>query len=60
MENGATVKYTIQKWLTPDGNWINEVGVEPTLRVEMNVDYYQNPSDETDNQLQEALKKVAE
>ena len=60
LENGATVKYTIQKWLTPDGNWINEVGVEPTLRVEMNVDYYQNPSDETDNQLQEALKKVAE
>ena len=60
LENGATVKYTIQKWLTPDGNWINEVGVEPALRVEMNVDYYQNPSDETDNQLQEALKKVAE
>ena len=60
LENGATVKYTIQKWLTPDGNWIKEVGVEPTLRVEMNVDYYQNPSDETDNQLQEALKKVAE
>ena len=60
LENGATVKYTIQKWLTPDGNWINEVGVEPTLRVEMSVDYYQNPSDETDNQLQEALKKVAE
>lgn len=60
LENGATVKYTIQKWLTPDGNWINEVGVEPTLRVEMNVDYYQNPSDETDNQLQEALKKVTE
>lgn len=60
LENGATVKYTIQKWLTPDGNWINEVGVEPTLRVEMNADYYQNPSDETDNQLQEALKKVAE
>ncbi len=60
LENGATVKYTIQKWLTPDGNWINEVGVEPTLRVEMSVDYYQNPSDETDNQLQEALEKVAE
>lgn len=60
LENGATVKYTIQKWLTPDGNWINEVGVEPTLRVEMNTEYYQNPSDETDNQLQEALKKVAE
>lgn len=60
LENGATVKYTIQKWLTPDGNWINEVGVEPTLRVEMNVDYYQDPSDETDNQLQEALKKVTE
>lgn len=60
LESGATVKYTIQKWLTPEGNWINEVGVEPTLRVEMNPDYYQNPSDDTDNQLQEALKKVTE
>jgi len=24
LESGATVKYTVQKWLTPKGNWINE------------------------------------
>lgn len=57
LENGATVKYTIQKWLTPNGNWINDVGVEPTVTVEFDSDtYYANPSHETDNQLQKALE----
>lgn len=57
LDNGATVKYTIQKWLTPKGNWINEVGVEPTVIVEFDAQtYYDNPSHETDNQLQKALE----
>jgi len=56
LESGATVKYTIQKWLTPDGNWINEKGVEPTKVVEQSEEYYQDPTDEKDTQLQEALK----
>ena len=55
----ATVKYTIQKWLTPNGNWINEKGVTPDIKVEMEGDYYQNPSDETDNQLQKALEDIS-
>lgn len=59
LESGATVKYTIQKWLTPDGNWINEVGVTPDVEVTMNGDYYKNPSDETDNQLQKALEEIS-
>ena len=59
LESGATVKYTIQKWLTPNGNWINEKGVTPDIEVEMEGDYYQNPSDETDNQLQKALEDIS-
>lgn len=59
LESGATVKYTIQKWLTPDGNWINEVGVEPDFKVELSEDYYENPSDESDNQLQKALDEIS-
>ena len=58
LESGATVKYTIQKWLTPKGNWINEVGVEPTVTVELDEAYFDNPCNETDNQLQKALEEV--
>ena len=29
------IKYTVQKWLTPNGNWIDEVGVTPTNFVEL-------------------------
>ncbi len=54
--DGSMIKYTTQKWLTPDGNFINEVGVEPTNVVELSEEYFENPSRTTDNQLQEALK----
>lgn len=53
--DGSMIKYTSQKWLTPEGNFINEVGVTPTNEVTLSEDYYINPSLETDNQLQEAL-----
>lgn len=59
LESGATIKYTIQKWLTPKGNWINEVGVEPTTVVELSDDYISNPSNDTDNQLQKALELLS-
>ncbi len=59
LDSGATVKYTIQKWLTPDGNWLNEVGLEPTDSVELSEDYFVNPSNETDNQLQKALEVIS-
>ena len=56
LESGATVKYTIQKWLTPNGNWIHEKGVTPDIKVNLDDDYFKNPSDEADNQLQKALE----
>ena len=59
LESGATVKYTIQKWLTPNWNWINEVGVTPDIEVIMDGEYYQNPCDETDTQLQKALEEIS-
>lgn len=58
LESGATIKYTIQKWLTPNGNWINEAGITPDVEVSMNGNYYQNPGDDTDNQLQTALEEL--
>ena len=56
LPDGSMVKYTIQKWLTPDGNWINEVGVEPTDIVELDESYLENPVRENDTQLQKAIE----
>ena len=53
------IKYTIENWLTPNGNWINEVGVTPTNVVELDEIYYQKPISENDNQLQEAINLVS-
>lgn len=58
LESGATVKYTIQKWLTPNGNWINGTGIEPDIKVELDENYYTNPVEENDNQLKAAIEKL--
>ena len=33
MEDGANLKFTTGKWLTPDGNWVNEKGIKPDVEV---------------------------
>lgn len=53
LSDGSMIKYTVQKWLTPDGNWINEIGVEPTHIVEIK-------SPEEDSQLNTAINLVME
>lgn len=55
LSSGATIKYTHQKWLTPKGNWVDGVGIEPTLRIELSDEYVNNPCDENDNQLQRTI-----
>ncbi|MDD2434671.1 MAG: S41 family peptidase [Bacilli bacterium] len=49
-------KLTTKKWLTPKGTWVNKVGIKPDIEIKLSDDYYKNPSKETDNQLQEAIK----
>jgi len=51
-------KITTKKWLTPKGNWINKKGVSVDVEVSLDDKYYENPSDETDNQLQKALEEI--
>lgn len=58
--DGSMIKYTTQKWLTPDGNFINEVGVTPTNYVELTDEYFANPIEENDNQLQTAISLILE
>lgn len=55
LESGASIKYTTEKWLTSKGNSIDKKGVVPDFEVELSEDYINNPTDETDNQLQTAL-----
>ena len=53
--DGSMIKYTTQKWLTPQGNCIDGTGVAPTNYVELGEEYYSNPSVDNDNQINEAL-----
>ena len=57
LPDGSMIKYTAQKWLAPKGNWINEVGVEPTTVVELDILNYTNG---TDNQLDTAISQIIE
>jgi carboxyl-terminal processing protease len=41
--DGSSIKLTTNKWLSPNGEWINEVGVEPTIEVSQPEYYYTNP-----------------
>ncbi|MGE7667698.1 S41 family peptidase [Ureibacillus composti] len=33
LPDGSNLKFTTGKWLTPDGNWINEKGIKPDIEV---------------------------
>lgn len=55
LSNGDQYKITTKEWLTANGNQINGVGIEPDIVVELGQDYVNNPSNETDSQLQTAI-----
>lgn len=59
LSDGSMIKYTVENWLTPDGNWIDGKGIEPTDLVELDEKYYQEPIVDNDNQLQKALELVS-
>ena len=60
LKSGDTIKYTVQKWLTPDGNWVNDKGVVPTDRVETVLQEGETLTYENDTMLQMALSIVSE
>ncbi|MBR7797680.1 MAG: S41 family peptidase [Bacillota bacterium] len=41
--DGSTIKLTFFKWLSPEGNWIHEKGVKPTIEAKQADYYYTNP-----------------
>ena len=56
LNNGDTIKYTVQKWLTPKGNWINEKGVTPTKNVKLELKENETLTEDNDNQLKAAIE----
>ena len=60
LNSGDTIKYTVQKWLTPDGNWVNDKGVIPTDRVETVLQEGETLTYENDTMLQTAISVVSE
>lgn len=56
LSTGASLKYTIQKWLTSKGEWIDGNGVVPDVVVEQGEDYYNTLSEDDDLQLHKALE----
>ena len=55
LHGGSSLKITIAKWLTPKGNSISEVGLEPDVRVDITD---QNIEQEKDPQLDKALELI--
>ena len=59
LPDGSMIKYTVENWLTPDGNWIDKNGVEPTDEIVFDAKYWEDQKTENDNQLQKALDLVS-
>ena len=60
LNSGDTIKYTVQKWLTPDGNFINDKGVVPTDRVETVLKDGEVLTYDNDTMLKTAISVVSE
>lgn len=56
LNNGDTIKYTVQKWLTPKGTWINEKGVSPTKEVKLELADGKTLTEDNDTQLKAAIE----
>lgn len=59
LSDGSMIKYTIENWLSPDGNWIDGEGITPTHEEKLSEKFLENQKEENDNQLQKALELVS-
>ena len=61
LSDGNQYKITVKKWLTPDGNWINDSeGITPDIEMDLDSKYYETGTDEDDTQLQKAIEYLSE
>lgn len=55
LSNESMIKYTIEKWLTPNGKNIDKEGITPDYDVNIGDSYLNSPTKENDMQLKKAL-----
>lgn len=61
LSDGSQYKITIKKWLTPQGNWIDDTkGIVPDKEVELDEEYFETYNNEDDSQLNYAIKYLSE
>ena len=61
LSDGTQYKLTIKKWLTPNGNWINDTkGIIPDTEIDLDDQYFETLLDEDDSQLNYAIEYLSE
>jgi carboxyl-terminal processing protease len=55
LRGGSTLKITVAKWLTPNGNLITDVGLEPDIKIDISSEDYE---EERDPQLDKAIEVI--
>ena len=58
LPDGEQYKLTTKSWLTSEGKVIDKKGIKPDYAITLNNSYYENPTDENDNQLQKILEVI--
>lgn len=56
LKDGSAVKLTTARYYTPDGNYIHENGIEPDLKLKLDLEAARD--DGSDNQLDKAIEKM--
>jgi len=57
LSDGSSLKITVANWLTPNGNHITDIGLEPDIKVEMTEEDY---NENRDPQLNKAIEVLEE
>ncbi|HLN19116.1 MAG TPA: S41 family peptidase, partial [Patescibacteria group bacterium] len=57
LPGGSSVKITIAKWLTPNGDYIMEKGIAPDIETDLSLDDFNN---NRDPQLDKAMEIIKE
>lgn len=58
LEDGSTLKYTIEKWLTPEGTWVHGEGINPDYDIDYPEYYLATPINLDGEQKQDDVSDV--
>ena len=58
LKSGDKYKLTTKNWLTSKGVWVNNKGIAPDVKVELDKKYFDTFEEKDDNQLQKALDEA--